>query len=108
MSKRSTSSTDGPLTLHFNELTRVAGETITGRVDLNVALAQEDNLEQLRIKFRGTIHSYVLPQIRRFQNLIYYIRKITTTSGNTTTDHNQKIIVGLCPLIFFFPADASC
>ncbi|KAF7362344.1 Arrestin-N domain-containing protein [Mycena venus] len=76
MASQSTKSTDGPVTLHFQDITRVAGETITGCVDLNVALAQEDHLEHLRIKFKGTIHS-----------------KITTTSGETTTDHCQTIIL---------------
>ncbi|KAJ6589978.1 hypothetical protein DFH09DRAFT_220110 [Mycena vulgaris] len=75
-SKDATSQTDGPVTLHFQDITRVAGETIHGRVDLNVALAQEDNLEHLRIKFRGTIHT-----------------KITTTNGNQTYDHYQTIIL---------------
>ncbi|KAJ7017581.1 hypothetical protein C8F04DRAFT_1333056, partial [Mycena alexandri] len=47
------------VTLHFQDITRVAGETIQGHVELNVALAQGDSLEQLRIKFKGTIHSIV-------------------------------------------------
>ncbi|KAJ7655367.1 hypothetical protein B0H17DRAFT_1099100 [Mycena rosella] len=72
-----TSHTDGPVTLHFqNRLTRVAGETIRGRVDLNVALAQEENLEHLRIKFRGTIRT-----------------QITTSNGNSTVDHNQTVVL---------------
>ncbi|KAJ7496802.1 hypothetical protein FB451DRAFT_1119777 [Mycena latifolia] len=71
-----TSQTDGPVTLHFQNLTRVAGETIHGSVDLNLALAQEDNLEHLRIKLRGTIRT-----------------QITTSNGQTSVDHNQTIIL---------------
>ncbi|KAJ7270091.1 hypothetical protein B0H12DRAFT_1094481 [Mycena haematopus] len=52
-------STDGPITLHFHNVTRMAAETITGRVDLNVALAQEDHLEHLRIIFKGTMNCKV-------------------------------------------------
>ncbi|KAJ7125226.1 hypothetical protein C8R44DRAFT_703420 [Mycena epipterygia] len=67
---------DGPIALHFQDLTRVAGETIQGRVDLNVALAQEENLEHLRIKFRGAMHS-----------------KITVSVGAQTYDHYATIIL---------------
>ncbi|KAJ7198577.1 hypothetical protein GGX14DRAFT_666099 [Mycena pura] len=74
MAPGSTVSTDGPLALHFQDITRVAGETLQGRVDLNVQLAQEDNLEHLRIKFRGTIHT-----------------KITTSNGQNTIDHHQTV-----------------
>ncbi|KAJ6582152.1 hypothetical protein B0H19DRAFT_1252283 [Mycena capillaripes] len=73
---KSLSSTDGPVTLHFEDITRVAGETIHGRVELNVALAQEDNLEHLRIKFRGTIHT-----------------KITTSNGSTDVDHYATVVL---------------
>jgi hypothetical protein len=59
MASTSTPWTDGPVTLFFRDITRVAGETITGQVDLNVAHAQEDNLEQLQIRLKGTIHWYV-------------------------------------------------
>ncbi|KAJ6497529.1 hypothetical protein C8R45DRAFT_983242 [Mycena sanguinolenta] len=76
MTSKSTPSTDGPVTLHFHDITRVAGETITGRVDLNVAQAQVDNLEHLRVKFKGTIHC-----------------KIVTQHGETATAHNQTIIL---------------
>ncbi|KAJ7188808.1 hypothetical protein C8R46DRAFT_1243938 [Mycena filopes] len=51
--------TDGPVTLHFQDFTRVAGETLHGHVELNFALAQADNLEHLRIAFKGTIHSEI-------------------------------------------------
>ncbi|KAJ6478046.1 hypothetical protein C8R47DRAFT_1139217, partial [Mycena vitilis] len=74
LESKSLSSTDGPITLHFQDITRVAGETIHGRVDLNMALAQEDNLERLRIKFRGIIHA-----------------KITTSVGGNDYDHYATV-----------------
>ncbi|KAF8186127.1 hypothetical protein K438DRAFT_1973494 [Mycena galopus ATCC 62051] len=75
---KSLSSTDGPVTLHFEDITRIAGETIHGRVELDVSLAQEDNLEHLRIKFRGTIHA-----------------KITTTTDGD--EHYATVVVtGSC------------
>ncbi|KAJ7350650.1 hypothetical protein DFH08DRAFT_862029 [Mycena albidolilacea] len=76
MASTSTPSTDGPVTLFFHDITRVAGETITGQVDLNVAHAQEDNLEHLQIRLKGTIHC-----------------KITTRNGDTFIDHKQTIIL---------------
>ncbi|KAJ7287051.1 hypothetical protein C8J57DRAFT_1282667 [Mycena rebaudengoi] len=53
----STKSTSEPISLHFQDLVRVAGEIIQGRVDLNVALAQMDGIKHLRLKFRGSIHT---------------------------------------------------
>ncbi|KAK7057660.1 hypothetical protein R3P38DRAFT_1182900 [Favolaschia claudopus] len=77
MSLRGTSSfTDGPVTLHLPDITRVAGETISGQVDVNVAQAQEDNMEDVTVKFKGNIHC-----------------RITTGSGQTTTHHDERIIL---------------
>ncbi|KAJ7287062.1 hypothetical protein C8J57DRAFT_1707461 [Mycena rebaudengoi] len=55
----STHSTSEPISLHFQDHVRVAGEVIQGRVDLNVALAQKDGIEHLRIKFRGSIETTI-------------------------------------------------
>ncbi|KAJ7287049.1 hypothetical protein C8J57DRAFT_1282661 [Mycena rebaudengoi] len=62
------------ISLQFQDLVRVAGEIIQGRVDLNVALAQEDNIEHLRIKLRGSIHT-----------------TITVSNGQSSTTHKQTI-----------------
>ncbi|KAJ7037959.1 hypothetical protein C8F04DRAFT_1090779 [Mycena alexandri] len=63
-----------PVTLHFQDLVRVAGETIAGSVDLHVALAQENRIEHLRIKFRGSIST-----------------RITTQNGQTRITHRQTV-----------------
>ncbi|KAJ7496759.1 hypothetical protein FB451DRAFT_1208704 [Mycena latifolia] len=63
-----------PITLHFQDLVRVAGETIEGRVDLDVSLAQEDHIEQLRVKLRGSITT-----------------KITTQNGQTRITHTSNV-----------------
>ncbi|KAJ7188809.1 hypothetical protein C8R46DRAFT_1243942 [Mycena filopes] len=73
MASKSITSSDGPVTLHFQDITRVAGETIQGHVELNVLAAREDNLERVRIKFRGAIHT-----------------KITTT-GARNVDHYEFV-----------------
>ncbi|KAJ7701980.1 hypothetical protein B0H16DRAFT_1705252 [Mycena metata] len=70
-------------------MTRVAGETIQGRVELNLISAQEDKLERLRIKFRGTIHTYVSHDYSYFIYFIF-LRKITTT-GAKNVDHSQIV-----------------
>jgi hypothetical protein len=49
-----------PITLHFQNIVRIAGESIEGRVDLNVALAQDDHIEHLRIKLRGALTTCAL------------------------------------------------
>ncbi|KAJ6497530.1 hypothetical protein C8R45DRAFT_983253 [Mycena sanguinolenta] len=66
--------TDGPVTLYFHDITRVAGDTITGQVDLDVAL--RGNLEHLQITLKGTIYCRITGGERR---------------GGTTTDRRQTI-----------------
>ncbi|KAJ7435167.1 hypothetical protein B0H11DRAFT_1937875 [Mycena galericulata] len=43
------------ITLYFQDIVRITGETLVGYVDLNVALAQEEHIEQLSIKLRGSL-----------------------------------------------------
>ncbi|KAJ7125253.1 hypothetical protein C8R44DRAFT_619278 [Mycena epipterygia] len=72
----SSSTLPQPITLHFQNVVRVAGETIEGHVDLNVAQAQEDHIEQLRVKLRGSIST-----------------RITTSNGQSTYTHRQTILL---------------
>ncbi|KAJ7270104.1 hypothetical protein B0H12DRAFT_1009112 [Mycena haematopus] len=46
------------LTLHFPDVVRVAGETLQGTVDVNIPMAMEDKVENVRIKLRGSIVTY--------------------------------------------------
>ncbi|KAJ7072747.1 hypothetical protein C8F01DRAFT_1076633 [Mycena amicta] len=68
-------SEDGALTLQFQDITRVAGETLQGLVRVNVQLAQDDNIEQVRVKFRGSIHT-----------------SITVSNGQSSTTYRQTIV----------------
>nr|GAT56208.1 predicted protein [Mycena chlorophos] len=47
------------LVLDLPAVTRVAGEIITGFIRVNMQLAQEAGIEQVRIKFRGSIHTSI-------------------------------------------------
>ncbi|KAJ6451707.1 hypothetical protein C8R47DRAFT_1229712 [Mycena vitilis] len=58
----SSSSQPHPITLHFQNHVRVAGETIKSRVDLNVPLALKDGIEHLRIEMRGVIKTQIYQQ----------------------------------------------
>ncbi|KAF8146937.1 hypothetical protein K438DRAFT_1868299 [Mycena galopus ATCC 62051] len=49
-----------PITLHFQNLVRVAGETIEGRVEFHVPLLQKDGIEELRIEMRGVINTGIV------------------------------------------------
>ncbi|KAJ7300754.1 hypothetical protein DFH08DRAFT_907930 [Mycena albidolilacea] len=49
-----------PITLHFQNLVRVAGETIEGCVDLHVPLLRKDGIENLRIEMQGVIKTQIL------------------------------------------------
>ncbi|KAJ7935250.1 hypothetical protein B0H13DRAFT_1950194 [Mycena leptocephala] len=46
--------------LHLPNVVRVAGETIQGRVELNVARAQDDGIESLCINLRGSIVTTII------------------------------------------------
>ncbi|KAJ6497531.1 hypothetical protein C8R45DRAFT_983269 [Mycena sanguinolenta] len=82
MVPQTTVSADGPITLHFRNITRIAGETITGRVDLNVAQAQEDNLEHLRIIFKGTMNCKVTE-----------LESTHNRRGHTSNAHHETILL---------------
>ncbi|KAJ7640789.1 hypothetical protein DFH06DRAFT_1334510 [Mycena polygramma] len=90
------SSTDPQaITLNFQNLIRVAGETIAGTVDLNVALAQEHRIEHVRIKLRGSITT-----------------RITTQNGQTRITHRQTVPLVHSDLLLWtqgaaFPAPGS-
>ncbi|KAJ7496772.1 hypothetical protein FB451DRAFT_1162889 [Mycena latifolia] len=43
------------IALHFFDCVRVAGETLQGHVDVNVPMAMEDKMENVRVKLRGSI-----------------------------------------------------
>ena len=47
--------------LHFAPTVRVAGETLIGSVDLHLSRAHEENIQQVRVKLRGSISTYALP-----------------------------------------------
>jgi hypothetical protein len=47
-------------TLHLPNIGRVAGEIIQGHVDVNVPMALQDQIENVRIMLRGSIVTYVL------------------------------------------------
>ncbi|KAF7350989.1 Arrestin-N domain-containing protein [Mycena sanguinolenta] len=46
--------------LYFPDAVRVAGETIQGRVELNVALAQDEGIEDLHVNLRGSIVTTII------------------------------------------------
>ncbi|KAF8152015.1 hypothetical protein K438DRAFT_1778527 [Mycena galopus ATCC 62051] len=56
----SSSNLQPPIKLDFKDYVRVAGETIAGHVDLNMAQAQELHIHHLWIKCRGAIKTQVL------------------------------------------------
>ncbi|EIN05819.1 hypothetical protein PUNSTDRAFT_54683 [Punctularia strigosozonata HHB-11173 SS5] len=46
------------ITLNFPKRVRIAGEQLTGTVDINVLNAQEEDIEHVKIKFRGAVQTY--------------------------------------------------
>ncbi|KAF8147157.1 hypothetical protein K438DRAFT_1780245 [Mycena galopus ATCC 62051] len=56
----SSSNLQPPIKLDFKDCVRVAGETIAGHVDLNMAQAQELHIHHLWIKCRGALKTQIL------------------------------------------------
>ncbi|KAJ7125252.1 hypothetical protein C8R44DRAFT_782710 [Mycena epipterygia] len=72
----SSTSVPQPITLHFQNVVRVAGETIEGHVDLNVVRAREEHIEQLRVELKGSI-----------------LTEIAESNGQGSTVHKQTILL---------------
>ncbi|KAJ7202334.1 hypothetical protein GGX14DRAFT_654253 [Mycena pura] len=104
-----TESIAGPLTLHFQDVTRVAGETLQGRVDLNIQLAKEDRLEHVWITFRGKIHTsittskwYQRGDTEYFQTVTMFNTKCPLWDQGTTDPAPGSRLVS-CPFEFKLP-----
>jgi hypothetical protein len=81
------------MNLHLSDFVRVAGEILSGHVEMNMAQAQEDKLEHLRIKLRGSIVTYMSFPFIILQFSYHLLRKITEhktvhEDGQTRT-HNE-------------------
>ncbi|KAJ7647811.1 hypothetical protein FB45DRAFT_894523 [Roridomyces roridus] len=70
------STSNNSISLQFQDIPRIAGETICGTVDLN--LAQEDHIQALRIKWRGAI----VTRIRAYDD---------RRNRNSTIPHRETI-----------------
>ncbi|KAF8146959.1 hypothetical protein K438DRAFT_1868348 [Mycena galopus ATCC 62051] len=101
----SDSSSIQPITLHFQNLVRVAGEAIEGRVDLHVPLAHKDGIEQLQIEMRGVIKT----RIRQSTGQAVIVHKQTvplfSSSQTLWTSNSEQISsdVVSCPFRFTLP-----
>lgn len=82
------------LTLHFPPAVRVAGETLTGSVDLHFARAQEENIQQVRVKLRGSIVTCVP---------LSHCRRSLPNDRSTAQTHPPK----QWPELYHVPADHS-
>jgi hypothetical protein len=45
------------ISLNFPQAVRIAGEVLHGTVDIDVMAAQEDDIEHIKVKFRGSIQT---------------------------------------------------
>ena len=50
---------DEPISVIFDPHVRVAGEVIQGEVHLNFPLLQKDKVEEVHVKLRGSVNTYV-------------------------------------------------
>jgi hypothetical protein len=79
--------------LHFPDAVRVAGETIQGRVELNVALAQDEGIENLHVNLKGSIVTYVLSFSRWYLLTISSRTIIESNFDGSETKHERAIEV---------------
>ncbi|KAJ7647810.1 hypothetical protein FB45DRAFT_894518 [Roridomyces roridus] len=102
-----TSTPNNSIALHFQNIPRIAGETICGNVDLNVALAQEEHVEALRIKLRGAIVTRI--QVQNGQNTVTHTETIPLihanqllwTQGSSFPEPGSHVLS--CPFQFKLP-----
>jgi hypothetical protein len=95
MASTSSDTQPQPITLHFQNLVRVAGETIEGCVDLHVPLLRKDGIENLRIEMQGVIKTYVYSMYSMEpQTDVWACRQILRTYGQVTVMHKQVVPVG--------------
>jgi hypothetical protein len=81
--------------LHLPNVVRVAGETIQGRVELNVARAQDDGIESLCINLRGSIVTYVPSSSASSLLTNWYRTIIESNTDGSDTKHERTIEVRL-------------
>ncbi|KAJ7736924.1 hypothetical protein B0H16DRAFT_111999 [Mycena metata] len=67
--------------LYFPDTVRVAGETIHGRVELNVARAQDEGIENLSVNLKGSIETTI----------------VEPNSDGSNTEHERTVeLVNIC------------
>ncbi|KAF8132168.1 hypothetical protein K438DRAFT_2031855 [Mycena galopus ATCC 62051] len=93
----SDSSSIKPITLHFQNVVRVAGETIEGRVDLNESLAREDGIEHLRIEMRGVVKTRITSQ--------FIGGRVVITNTQAVSSEQIDLDVFSFPFRFTLPGD---
>jgi hypothetical protein len=96
-------------TLHFPDIVRVAGEIVQGHVELNLRKALDEKVENVRIKLRGSIVTYVLLFRVHSKSQISLVlrRKITETKHEygpdgpkNETHYKTQTVQVKCPTPF--------
>jgi hypothetical protein len=81
----------GALTLHFVDHARVAGEALHGQVDLDFVKAREQGIQQVRVKLRGSVQSYVHDIACSKMRLTFLCRRIRRNTGNSSVTYREII-----------------
>ncbi|KAJ7223745.1 hypothetical protein B0H12DRAFT_1150561 [Mycena haematopus] len=106
-SSSSDSSSIQPITLHFQNVVRVAGEIIEGRVDFHVPLMQKDGIEHLRIELLGVIKTGIFRQYGQVTILHKQTVPLCSSSQSLWTSKSTQSDsdVVSCPFQFTLPED---
>ncbi|KAJ7066306.1 hypothetical protein C8F01DRAFT_1346526 [Mycena amicta] len=96
------------LSLQFQNITRIAGETLKGLVHVNVQLAKEDHIERVKVKFRGSIHTSITrsggPTVTTDeQTVVLFHKTFLWTQGSTYSESCSNILS--VPFEFTLPSD---
>ncbi|KAJ7923475.1 hypothetical protein B0H13DRAFT_61477 [Mycena leptocephala] len=104
----SSSNFQSPIKLHFKDRVRVAGETIAGHVDLNMAQAQELRIHHLWINCRGAIKTEILvrnEKVPRTQSVVLFQdKKSLWTPGSAFPEGESQVLSH--PFQFQLPGDS--
>ncbi|KAF8187225.1 hypothetical protein K438DRAFT_1936507 [Mycena galopus ATCC 62051] len=104
----SSSNLQPSIKLHFKDRVRVAGETIAGHVDLNMAHAQELHIHHLWIKCRGALKTQILvrdeKELRTQSVVLFQDKQSLWKLGSAFPDGGSQVLSH--PFQFQLPSDS--
>ncbi|KAF7344443.1 Arrestin-N domain-containing protein [Mycena sanguinolenta] len=101
------SSSTQPITLHFQDIVRVAGEVIEGRVDVHVPLTRKDGIDRVRIDLQGIMNTRIYSWNEQLKEDDLHTQTVPLCSSSqilwTSQSRRRDSDVVSCPFRFDLP-----